>query len=459
MGMWTPATRAIFLTLAIALPVVVACAGDSEIVGIRGAAGLGDPVFPSLGNGGYDVSHYDLDLTIDLDANTLDAVATIDLKATANLLAFNFDFAGPEVRGIQVNDEPASFTREDYELIIEPAKVIKDGSEFTVRVAYGGTPEPLSIPDFPFPVGWKIFRDTVVVHGPFSAWHPINQTTLDKATYTVRLSVPKPFTASAGGNLAGIIDNGDTSTYIWELETPSASVAFAVSDSVLESIPGPDGLTINNYFPRGIRQFVKDRFSVAPEVIELFIDLFGPFPYESFGMTYLDVNLGFAFAEPQRAFLVRTEEGLIAHEIAHQWFGASVSPASLSDVWLAEGFATYAELLWLEHTGGADAYASGARILRSTVGDSTRPLAILTSLAEVLDSTSYKRGGLALHALRLELGDDAFFEVLQVYVDRFKYSAASTADFIAVAEEVSQKELDEFFDDWVYSEPVPALDP
>ena len=218
-------------------------------------------------------------------------------------------------------------------------------------------------------------------------------------------------------------------------------------------------MTINNYFPSDFAPISIDRFDIVPEVIELFIELFGPFPYGSFGITFLRGNLPFtAYAPPQRAFLLRSDERLIAHEISHQWFGGSVSPASPADNWLAEGFATYAEILWIEHTKGTDAAADGVRSLQHRIGGRTRPPAVANTPAELLDQAAYARGGLTLHALRLRLGDDDFFEVLQVYLDRFKYSAASTEDFIAVAEEVSQQDLGQFFDDWVYSEPVPSIE-
>ncbi|MCH7740304.1 MAG: hypothetical protein IIC93_09190, partial [Chloroflexi bacterium] len=324
--MWKPAARAIFL--ATALTVLVACSGDAEIVGIRGAAQLDNPVFPSLGNGGYDVSHYDLDLDIDPGANTLDGVATITVNATANLLSFNFDFAGPAVSTVEVNDEPAMFTRDGLELIIEPANVIPEGSEFTVRITYGGTPELLLLPDFPIAMGWTPFGESVMVHGFGLAWFPINQTPTDKATYTIRLTAPKAFTATANGKLTATIDNGDTSTYVWEVKVPIGGVAFAVSDSVLEPIPGPDGLTINNYFPSDFAQISIDRFDIVPEIIELFTELFGPFPFDSFGITFLRGSLPFrGFGPPQRAYLLRGDERLIAHEVSHQWFGGSVSPA------------------------------------------------------------------------------------------------------------------------------------
>lgn len=475
MGMWTSTTRPIFSTLAIALTVTVACAGGlaestlpavntvsptmDQVVGVRGATGLNNPVFPSFGNGGYDVSHYDLDLAIDPDANTLDGVATIQVIATEHLLTFNFDFAGPAISAVQVNDEPATFTQEDHELIVEPATIIPNGSKFTVRVTYGGTPEPLVLQDIPFAMGWTLFQTSVVVHGFGLAWYPNNQTPVDKATYTMRLTVPNPLAATATGELTNTVDNGDTSTYIWEVRVPVDGVAFAVSDSVLETIPGPGQLTINNYFPSNYLQFNKDQFGIVSEVIELFIDLFGPFPYDSFGITFLRGGLPRAgFAPPGRAFLLSANERLIAHEISHQWFGGSVTPASPSDNWLAEGFATYAEILWVEHAWGADTVTGGARSLQREIGDKTRPPAVAISPADILDPAVYVRGGLTLHALRLELGDEDFFEVMRTFVDRFKYSAASTADFIAVAEEIGQRDLGKFFDDWLYSEPVPTLD-
>ncbi len=250
MAKWTPVARTILL--AIALTTIVACAGDSEVIGVRGAAGIGNPIFPWLGNGGYDVSHYDIELNYDPDAPALAGVANIRAKATENLLAFNFDFAGLTINAVEVNDEPATFSWEDFELTIEPATIIPDGSNFTVRVTYGGTPGPIVLPGFPIPVGWIRIRDTLVVMGGPSAY-PSNGTASDRATYNLRMTVPKPLVVSATGNLTATIDNGETSTYVWELTTPSGSsfgpIGFTVSDAELESIPGPDGLTINNYFP------------------------------------------------------------------------------------------------------------------------------------------------------------------------------------------------------------------
>ena len=309
-------------------------------------------------------------------------------------------------------------------------------------------------------MGWTRFGESVLVHGSGLAWYPKNQTPLDKATYDVRITFPKPHTATANGELIATIDNGDTWTYVWELKVPVGGVAFAVSDSVLNSIAGPDDLVINNYFPSDFAQFSIDRFDIVPEIIELFTDQLGPFPFETFGITFLRGPLPFnGFGPPQRVFLLSASDGLIAHEIAHQWFGGSVSAATPADNWLSEGFATYAELLWLEHKWGADAIIERPSSIRRRLGSNTRSPAVVNSPADILDQAAYVRGGLTFYALPSELGVDDFFDVLRTFVDRFKYSAATTADFISVAEEVSHRDLGDFFDASDYSEPVPQLGP
>ncbi|MCZ6539843.1 MAG: M1 family metallopeptidase [Chloroflexi bacterium] len=442
------------------VPIAEPTATTETVVGIRGSDGVGHPVFPSFGNGGYDVSHYDLDLNIDPVAPTLGGVAVLTMRATESLVSFNLDFAGPAISAVEVNDEPAVFIRQENELIIEPATVIPNGSVFTVRVTYGGTPEPLIIPDFDFPLGWTRLRDTIVVLGPGMAWYPANQTPSDRATFSMRFTVPNPLVVSASGILTATIDNGDTSTYVWELAEPSGGlfgpIVFTISDSVPESIAGPDGLAIDISFPPETSEFIREQFDVAGEIVELLIDLFGPFPYESFGITYLpeDHPLG-NYGEPQRLVAFYADELDLAFGFAQQWFGGSITPASTADTWLTLGFTTYAQLLWVEHVDGARAYDARARAHRGRIGDNTRPPAVATSPVDILDFANRFRGALTLYTLRQELGDDDFFEVLRTFTDRFKHSAASTADFIAVAEEVSQQDLAEFFDAWLYTEAVP----
>jgi len=146
------------------------------------------------------------------------------------------------------------------------------------------------------------------------------------------------------------------------------------------------------------------------------------------------------------------------HELAHQWFGDSVSPADWGDVWLNEGFATYTEWLWLEHTKGEAAMMatiSGARDRMALETDAPPPGD--PSANDLFNASVYLRGGLVLHALRVEVGDDTFFEILRTYADNYRYGVATTDDFIALAESISGRDLSELFADWLYGEEVPAL--
>jgi len=149
----------------------------------------------------------------------------------------------------------------------------------------------------------------------------------------------------------------------------------------------------------------------------------------------------------------------VAHELAHQWFGDSVSVADWSDIWLNEGFATYSEGLWLEHLYGREGMGDFVRFQYAEV--TTYPEAYVSPgdppANDLFNGGVYVWGGLTLHALRLEIGDEAFFETLKTYFALYKNGNVTTDDFITVAEKVSGKELNEFFDTWLYSETIPPI--
>jgi aminopeptidase N len=431
----------------------------------QGADGLGDPSYPLLGNGGYDVQHYTIDLVVDMEVNTIAGTTTIEAQATQALSAFNLDFLGLEISRVEVNGTPADYRRDGGELTITPAEPLADRATFIVAVTYSGTPEPIIDPGIRYiSAGWRRFDSGVyVVTTPSSAmtWFPVNNHPTDKATYTFRITVPNPYVVAANGLLDEEVEHGDTTTYVWEASDPMASAEAAVNIAEFEvrTEVGPDGIPLRYYILPGTRDEYIERLSRTGDMIAYFSDLIGPYPLEAYGIVIADSSLRVALENQTMATFGPglISEPILAHELFHQWFSNSVSLTSWQDNWLREGFGTYAEWLWIEHTQGTvkvnqvveDAYFD-------MISVESRPPGA-PPVEHTFADYIYVRGAWTLHALRLEVGDEVFFEILRAYHDRFKYGNASTADFIAVAEEVSDRELDDLFDAWLFAEEVPLM--
>jgi aminopeptidase N len=444
-----------------------------------GAAGIGDPYFAELGNGGYDALHYTLDLTANLDKDTLSGTVTMDAQAQQELSAFNLDFWGFDIIEVEVAGQAAKYKRDQRELTITPSEPIDAGAIFTVSVTYQGKPRHIGGYDA-FANGWTSYdKGVFVASEPMGAamWFPVNDHPLDKATYTFRITVAEPYIVAANGLQQEVIDNGDTTTYVWESQYPMASYLATVNigDFVLRTHASPNGVPIRNYFPARVADDAVKVFKPTGEMIDYFSEIFGPYPFEAYGVAMIDRPLYFAL-ETQTLSLFGNEilkpgawesvggsEGVISHELAHQWFGNSVSPKYWRDIWLNEGFATYAEMLWWEHKGGRgvmnkimpNLYAIIVQPELSTDDELPPPGSVPAD--DLFNKSVYLRGGWTLHALRIEVGDDDFFEIVRTYYDRYKYGNASTDDFIAVAEEVSGQDLSAFFEGWLFDETVPDM--
>ncbi len=428
-----------------------------------GAAGLGDPLYPTLGNGGYDALHYTIDLTVDMQRHAVTGTTTITAQATQTLSSFNFDFQGLQIQKIRVNAAPATFQRAGSELTITPATPLRDGERFTTTVAYSGVPTAIVDPGVSFEkIGWLVYRPGIFVASEPSgamAWYPVNNHPLDKATYTFRITVAKPYVVAANGLLQATLDQDDKRTYRWEMHNPMASylATIDIAEFKIVTEQGPNQLPIRNYFPPDASPQMLATFDSTAMMIQFYSDLIAPFPFEAYGAVVLDDNFSTAL-EAQTLSIFGQDtlfEAAIAHELSHQWFGDSVSVKTWRDIWLNEGFATYLENLWVEHTQGRATFGARMHSLYETMQDQQLGPPASPQQADLFGPAIYVRGALTLHALRLTVGDATFFKILRAYYDRYQSSNASTADFIAVAGEVSGQPLDSFFNTWLYADAVP----
>lgn len=547
-----------------------------------GSSSIGDAYFPLMGNGGYDALHYAIDLDLDVARGRIRAgTTTIDALALIELCAFNLDFRGLDITAITVDGAAATFSRRGAELSVTPAQPLAPGQRFTLEVAYAGTPLGMDAPTVgslvldvlgalsgmsqkPDPTeaeqygsGWWHGRDAIFIAGEprgSETWFPANAHPADKATYTLRLTVDEPYSVVANGLLVETTEGDGQITTVWNSPDPMATYLVTFHAGRLDMIErdGPHGIPLRLAFAQGVGQGQRVMFDRLPEMITYFETVFGPYPFAAAGGTVVDAPILFALETqtiPTYGSLPfmgstaltdeerKSQDSLVAHEMAHQWFGNTVSVLRWQDIWLNEGFASYAQALWIEHTEGvaarnrhiAQSYALHAalnpvqdpgavatssaadvlntyqrfstRFLRASVSErfvqryldglgvtsvdalaqipATEGLAHLAALGvdpELFPGVAvptgdpgapnlfsplsvYDRGMLTLHALRLRVGDDAFFTILRTWPEQYRNGNATTADFIALSEEISGQDLEPFFQGWLYEITLPPLHP
>ncbi|HJR25516.1 MAG TPA: M1 family metallopeptidase [Acidimicrobiales bacterium] len=440
----------------------------SEVRATPGAPGVGDPYFPELGNGGYDVRHYRLRLDWD-GRGRLGGVARIEMTATQDLSGFDLDLAGLDVARVTVGDAEVPFAREGNELVVTLPEPIPEDETFVTTVAYGGVPRPLDEATDYFDPGWQTDgAEAFVVAEPGGArtFFPANDHPSDKATFTIVVGAPAEMTVAANGTLVGQpeLEEGGARAWTYEVTEPMATylVQVGIGDLELVDAGTVEGVRIRHALHRSFLEEARGTVSRTGEMLRLLDDVWGPYPFAAYGVLAVDEPLGFAL-ETQTLTLIgsdtatdgRRSDPLLLHELAHQWVGNAVSPATWKDIWLNEGFATYSEWLWFERTVGSPAAGFARRI--SGPGNDVPPGD--PGPDELFGTSVYERGAATLQALREAVGDDAFFRILRTWVDRHRGGVASTPELVALAEEISGNgDLDALFQRWLYEPGLPTLD-
>lgn len=349
-----------------------------------GADGIGDAYFPQMGNGGYDVQHYRIDLRTSVADGAIAGATTIDAIATQNLSRFNLDFNTLQIEAITVDGVPAAFSRDGRELSVTPGIGIAAGQAFKVEVRYQGKPGETDLAKVDPRRGWKSKGNGINASGEPSIdwmWFPVNDHPRDKATYTFRITAEEPYEVILNGRREQVVRNADgTRTFVWTMNQPMASylVTFnVVKDYVALTQAGPNGLPMTTYCPRELEERCKTFFARQPEMVAFFSEKFGPYPFDSYG-SIVARGMGSALETQSLSTFWSVvlknrpdEEGedIVAHELAHQWFGDSVSLSQWQDLWLNEGFATYAAGLWTEHSRGTAMDKQAERWRRAAQGD------------------------------------------------------------------------------------------
>lgn len=444
-----------------------------------GSPSIGDNFYPWLGNGGYDVSHYLIDLKVSEDFTALDGSVEIQATATQALSSFNLDFLGMTVDLVTVNGVEASIERTGAEMTITPATAIDVETDFLVRVEYHGIPgEDSQGQSLDFGGGWYAYGDgSLVAAEPDGArqWFPCNDHPLDKATFSFKISVHGDVEVVANGEFTSVYVEDGLTTYEWEMRDLMATylATVQINDFNGDSTTSEGGVLIRNFFPTELHEQAVEVFARQPEMMDYFETIFGDYPFDAYGAVVANIPLGFAL-ETQTISLFGTDvvndewgstspESVIAHEMAHQWFGNSVTPATWRDLWLNEGFASYAQVLWEEHNNGR---LSADSMLKSYYAMLRNPLIISRGLAApanpprqaLFNQVVYVRGALTLHALRLQVGDEAFFKIVREWAQRYQYSNATTQNLIDLAVEISGDEhVPALMDAWLYQDPLPDI--
>jgi aminopeptidase N len=433
---------------------------------LPGGASIGDSLFPHEGDTGYDATHYGITIGYDPAATRLTGDTVVTATATQDLGRFDLDLVGLQVQSVAVNNVPvAAFARVGNKLVITPTQGINKGASYTTRVVYGGVPVDHNDP--------QLGEEGLVPSGPgaiaqgepegASSWYPVNDHPLDKATYDITITAPSDLSALSNGVLVSKMAVGATTTWHWSEDKPMASyLAMVVIGKYRVVNSTHNGIPVVVAVDKSLPTTVDAQVARTPEIVDFLATQFGPYPFDAEGaIVHNEPKFRFALenqTRPVYSYVFFQHGGdqthTIAHELAHQWYGDSVSVADWKDVWLNEGFATYAEWLWNQHEGGEtpkqmfDEIYNGKGSLDP--GATAEP-----TVATLFGDEVYGRGGATLEALRITVGDAAFFKIIRAWAADRKYGNGSTAQFIALADKVSGKSLDSFFKPWLFEKGKP----
>lgn len=397
-----------------------------------------DPYVPHRGTSTLRVEHYELELDYRPSTNALSGRAVLTVVVLEPLDVVQLDLVGLGVDRVLVDGRrPRRFRQREDKLLVQLDEAESPGARLQVEVRWSGSPGPQ---DGPWgEVGWEELTDGVIVAGqPDGAptWFPCNDVPSDKATYRTTVHTDSAYDVVATGLLVARRTGGSRTSWTYLQDLPTATYLATLQLGRYERHALPRGSLLVT--PPHLRGRALADTQHLPAMHALFARCFGPYPFPTYTVVVADDDLeipleaqGLAVFGANHVDGAGGSERLVAHELAHQWFGNSVGVAAWRHVWLNEGPACYAEWLWSEESGGPSADELARRWHRRLAALPQDLVLSDPGPERMFDDRLYKRGALALHALRRTVGDGAFFDLLRGWTAARSHSTATTDDFLA----------------------------
>ncbi|MFE5659713.1 M1 family metallopeptidase [Streptomyces sp. NPDC056517] len=471
----TVATVAATAALATAVPAQALSPHARSFDPKPGAPGAGDPLFPTLGNGGYDVRHYDL--SFDFTPVTYDFTGTmkISARATQDLSSFNLDVDSLAIDAVTVDGKDAAWSvapgSSGQELTVTPEGGLRDHRRFDVTVSYhgNGRTKPVGAP------GWRYISDggfaSAAQASRADTFAPVNDTTMDKAKWTFHLTAPDGYTAGANGTATGSRPAGPgRTTWDFRLDAPMAPelLGISVARQTVLTGRGPHGITLRHYVPEDqvdtYRPIVE---RTAGQIAWLENTLGVRYPFDTYGMQIVRDGYGDALENQtlslfgpnwfKNAATSTTYTNVMIHELTHQWFGDSVTPTTWQSAWLNEGPAVYYAALWADQQGTASLQdkMKAAYTRLDAVRKTDGPPGLPTALGGF---NIYDGAAVVLYALHQRVGQEEFDAIVTSWLRKHRDGNADSQDFIDNAVRVTHDDsLRPFLEDWLFSTENPPM--
>ena len=420
---------------------------------------------------GFDVTKYVITLAINDQTHFISGSVRAYVTAEEPLTGIDYELVGLNVSQVKVNDAVSAFTHQNGILHINLNAT--PGEQFTTEVTYSGTP---ILSPAPYNIGMIFSANTVFTLSDPDAsryWWPCYDHPWDKAIVDLHITMRSDWLVACNGLRESIVDNGNgTKTHNWLGSNPMAPYLVCITAGPYVEINQTYGnLPIQNFVTQAQYNNALIDFSTLPDIIQFFESQFGPYPFEKYGNTVVAMTTYGAMEHQTMTTLgnylitgTHAGEVIIAHELAHQWYGNCLTPLTFKDVWLSEGFATYSEFLWTHKKFGwnsACAYANSSFHQYYISFENAYP-----NLPNIIYDPpfnyyfypqSYEKAASVLHMLRLKIGNDDFFELLQTWFSTYHNGNVVTAEFQDMAEQISGQNLDQFFQQWIYSRGIPSV--